>query len=212
VATLLQQFLSGNLPSLGIDPDGRQHRDGSTPKAVLAGAFNPLHAGHLGLADVASRLLQSGVAFEICICNVDKPPLSADEVTARLRQLAWRYPVWLTRTPTFVEKARLFPGAVFVVGADTAERIIAPRYYHDSSAELIEALHAIHDQGCRFLVAARRNAEGLLIRLQHLDITADFANLFQEIDPSVFELDISSTRLRQSGSNRHGTEEEKNVG
>ncbi len=51
-------------------------------------------------------------------------------------------------------KAALAPGAVFVVGADTIERIGEPRYYSDSvdrRDEAIDAIRAAVDAGYRDL-------------------------------------------------------------
>ena len=51
---------------------------------------------------------------------------------------------------TFAEKAQLFPGVVFVVGVDTAERIVQPRFYGDSEERMLQALEQIRQSGCRF--------------------------------------------------------------
>jgi len=48
--------------------------------------------------------------------------------------------VELTRAPTFREKARVLPGCTFVIGADTARRLVDPRYYEGSQARMIAAL------------------------------------------------------------------------
>ncbi len=115
---------------------------------LLPGSFNPLHAGHVLLARIAEELRQQPAAFEISVTNVDKPPLT------RLRpcdngstQFAWKSPVELTRAPTFLEKSRLFPGTTFVIGADTAERLIAPRYYGDDEVRMHVALEEIARSG-----------------------------------------------------------------
>src|SRR5207253_10796815 len=111
--------------------EARRASSAPAPSWVLAGAFTPLRAGHLRLARVAEDIRQQPVAFEISVINVDKPPLTAGEVRNRLAQFAWKARVELTRAPTFLEKSRLFPGATFVIGADTAERLVARRYYGD---------------------------------------------------------------------------------
>jgi hypothetical protein len=54
-----------------------------------------------------------------------------------------------------VDKARIFPGCWFVVGADTAERIVDPRFYGGDRDSMLLALDAIRRKGCRFLVAPR---------------------------------------------------------
>jgi hypothetical protein len=184
----LDDFLTARLPTICTDPTA------SRPTILLPGSFNPLHAAHSKLAEVASELLGKPAAFELSISNVDKPPLDRDEIERRLRQFAGRAPVWLTRTPTFVEKARLFPGVVFVVGADTAERILAPRYYRDTTLDA--ALDEMRSHGCRFLVAGRVDANGHFVGLDNLSVPLARHDLFDAIPGDVFRMDLSSTQLR----------------
>jgi hypothetical protein len=189
---LLADLLRGALPAVCADPDGRLHPGGSSPPALLPGSFNPLHAGHVGMAEAAARRLGIPVAFELSAVNVDKPPLTEEEARRRLAQFD-RHRVWLTRAPTFVEKARLFPGCCFVVGADTAARIVEARYY--GAGELRAAIGEIRDRGCRFLVAGRL-AGGTFVGVDELGINAEFRDLFQGLSEGEFRLDVSSTALR----------------
>jgi hypothetical protein len=104
--------------------------------------------------------------------------------------------VWLTRAPTFADKAAQFPGAVFLVGADTAARIVAARYYGNSEAAMARALGNIRRQDCRFLVAGRADEHGNFLTLQDICIPCAFRDLFTAIPRETFRLDISSTELR----------------
>ncbi|CAM9486106.1 unnamed protein product, partial [Hapterophycus canaliculatus] len=143
---------------------------------VLPGSYNPLHRGHLGLLEAARAALEKTLldtsggggktmvhgVFEISVSNVDKGGLAAEEVRRRAAQFAeprgvgWPYPVVVTRAPLFSQKARLFPGCAFVVGADTAKRIIDPRYYGNS--QMVSALAEIRHLGCSFIVGGREDA------------------------------------------------------
>jgi nicotinic acid mononucleotide adenylyltransferase len=163
---------------------------------VLPGSFNPLHAGHLLLARVAEDIRQQPVAFEIAVLNVDKPPLAAGEVWNRLAQFAWKARVELTRAPTFLEKSRLFPGATFVIGADTAERLVATRYYGGDEERMAAALQEIADRGCCFLVAVRVDGGGRVRSLADVAMPQRFAHLFTAIPESRFRLDSSSSDIR----------------
>src|SRR5262249_2928251 len=176
---LLATFLAGGLAVLCQEADGRLRADDPRPTVLLAGSFNPLHDGHCRLAEVASRLTGRPAAFELCVANADKPPLPPHEVRRRLEQLAWHAPVWLTHSPPFREKARLFPQATFVVGADTAERVVQPRFYGDSEQRMGEALSAFQAQGCRFLVAGRVDAAGHFRGLDELPIPPAWRGLFE---------------------------------
>jgi hypothetical protein len=209
-ADLISLLVRGELPAFCAEPDGRlSGMDGGTlptcptaarPAAVLAGAFNPVHEGHWLLASVAARILGMPVAFELSATNVDKPPLAVAEIRRRLQQFTWGLPVWVTRAPTFAEKASLFPGTVFVVGADTAERIVAPRYYGDSETRMAEALEHIRRQGCRFLVAGREDGAGHHLGLEDLGIPETYRDLFSGIPKADFHVPISSTSLREQAS------------
>jgi hypothetical protein len=167
------------------------------PGAVLPGSFNPLHAGHLRLAAVAAELLGRDVAFELSLANVDKPTLTVADVAGRLSAFENGARVWLTWAATFREKAALFPGATFVVGADTALRLVTPCYHQDDPGRLAEALAFIRDHGCRFLVAGRLDAAGRFVRLADLPVPAGARDLFEEIPDERFRLDLSSTQLRR---------------
>src|SRR5439155_55171 len=91
----------------------------------------------------AEEIAGGPVAFELSVVNVDKPPLGAADVRHRFAQFRGRARVELTRAPTFLQKSRLLPGATFVVGADTAERLVAGRYYDNderpSDHDVVEA-------------------------------------------------------------------------
>ena len=150
------------------------------------------------MAAVAARLLGRRVAFELSVANVEKPPLAEAEVRRRMVQFAWRAPLWLTHAPTFLEKSRLFPGAVFVVGSDTAVRIVEPRFYRDSVETMRVALTEIRGHGVRFLVAGRLVGERF-VELAQADVPEEFRDLFTAIPCEMFRADVSSTQLRAGG-------------
>jgi nicotinic acid mononucleotide adenylyltransferase len=163
---------------------------------LLSGSFNPAHEGHVCLAAIAAGLTGRPAAFELAVFNADKPPLATGEVRRRMEQFVWRAPLWLTRAPTFAEKAALFPGAILVVGADTAERIVQPRFYRDSPERMAVALETIRAHGCQFLVAGRVDHAGVLHGLEGLPIPSVYRDLFTAIPAETFRRDISSTELR----------------
>jgi hypothetical protein len=169
----------------------------SPPRGVLCGAFNPLHHGHQELRRVAQERLGGVVYYELSLRNVDKPPLDYLTIDRRRMQFA-DHPLALTMAPTFAEKARALPGVVFVVGVDTAERILQSRYYGESADALRHALICVRDQGCRFLVAGRKLADRFQT-LDDLDVPPEFAGLFEAISAESFRADVSSTELRARG-------------
>lgn len=177
-------------------PDG-QLTDACTepPRGILSGSFNPLHHGHRLLRSAAQEQLDGPVYFELPLVNADKPPLNSFDIEQRRRQFN-DCPVALTSSPKFVEKARLFPGTTFVIGYDTAARIIEPRFYNDSAEAMRASLEAVGSLGCQFLVAGRQ-METSFQSVSDLSIPGDFADLFRGIPEECFREDISSTEIRE---------------
>jgi hypothetical protein len=172
-----------------------------TPGAILPGSFNPLHAGHLQLATTACQRLGHTVHFELSITNVDKPDLTDDVIRHRAAQFDSVGQLWLTRAARFSEKAELFPGAWFVVGYDTAVRMLDPRY--SGTAEARDAgLARLWDLGCRVLVGGRVDATGIFRtwKEQAEQLSRQQAMLFEELPEEMFRVDLSSTALRASSA------------
>jgi hypothetical protein len=192
---LLSALMAGRIKNVTIDPGGMAVGDDPPEGALLSGAFNPLHRGHEGMAAAAAALTGLPVAFELAVVNADKGALAPSEVARRAAQFAGRHTLVLSRAPLFVQKAALYPGRLFVLGYDTAARLVAPRYY-GGEAGMLAALAALRDAGCRFLVAGRL-IEERFHTLADLPIPAAFAPLFAPIPEANFRADVSSTELRR---------------
>ena len=192
----VRRLLDGEAGSVMGHPDGKMFPDSPEKVgALLPGSFNPLHPGHEELARVASEMLGCEVVFELSVVNVDKPPLQEEEVRQRMGQFGGKGRLALTRAETFRKKADAFPGATFVIGEDTAIRLVDPRYYGDSEEGMLQALAEMWALGCRFLVAGRYR-EGEFQTLAGVPIPDGFNHLFKSIPESRFRADISSTELR----------------
>ena len=189
----LAQLISGEAAWVVVR-GGTMTVEGQAPAALLPGSFSPVHQGHRGLAKAAGLLLDTEVGFELSVTNVDKPALEEAEIQTRLAQFADDETAVLTRAETFFKKARLFPGRIFVVGWDTAIRLVAPRYYGGSDAMMM-ALAEMLAAGTRFLVAGRED-QGIFKTLNDVPVPQGFEALFDDLAEDQFREDISSTQLR----------------
>ncbi|MDZ7705711.1 MAG: hypothetical protein U5L04_14655 [Trueperaceae bacterium] len=163
---------------------------------VFSGSFYPLHRGHRHLADVAASLSDKPLHFELPLVNADKAPLDLAEARRRVQQFVRYRPVLLTKAPLFTDKAQRFPGSTFVVGADTAARLIDPRFYGDDADKMRRALDELTSSGCDFLVAGRA-IDGRFTTLDDLDVPERFADRFRAIPAARFRDDVSATQLRR---------------
>lgn len=197
--TAWQDLLLGRVEVVCGRGESETGRAEGPPRAILSGAFNPLHEGHRRMAEAGQALLGIPVAMEISITNVDKPPLDYHEIARRLGQFPPGQTVCLSRAATFEEKSRLYPGATFLVGVDTLRRIASPRYYPGDATAYLRALERIANRRCRFLVFGRDMGTGF-VRISDLELPGVLQAICQEVPPERFREDISSTSLRRAGA------------
>ncbi|GIT45014.1 MAG: hypothetical protein Ct9H300mP11_29500 [Chloroflexota bacterium] len=190
----IARLLSGEADWL-VFRGGSLSVEGKVPKGLLPGSFSPLHQGHRGLVAAAARLVEAEVGYELSVTNVDKPDLEESELLKRMSQFEYDETVVLTRAETFFKKARMFPGRIFVVGWDTAIRLVAPRYYGGDISEMMVALAEMLTARTRFLVAGRED-QGVFKTLADISLPEGFAGLFSDITEDQFRENISSTQIR----------------
>ncbi|TMW58170.1 hypothetical protein Poli38472_011758 [Pythium oligandrum] len=189
---------------------------------VLSGSFNPLHQGHVDLAVAAQKIMKSRtgvelpILFEIAVSNADKGSLSSSAVMERVRQFSNRgessgaelfgnWPVIITNASLFGQKAALLHNCVFIIGADTAVRIVDKKYYDMDEHKMVLAINEISRQGCKFVVAGRFDENGSRRYISAEEVLEKhvppvFKDLFIPLREEDFRNDISSTQLRQKAA------------
>lgn len=209
-----QLFVDENIDSILCLPTGKRLINVPIHKLKLVmvpGSFNPLHSGHKFLMEKGLELgnTNNGI-YELCVYNVDKPPLSKEEILKRLYQFT--DPVILTNTPTFIKKAKLFPGISYSIGIDTALRLVDPFYYTNNKKEMIRNILKIGYESTKFFVGERAlNVCNLNERYKlssELYETLTLTNIIENIDPLIRDYfieiknnmykDISSSFLRKN--------------
>lgn len=192
----IERLIAGEFNRITAMPDGQLVFATASPALLLPGSFNPVHRGHVSMARVAEEIRQQPLSFELSVTNVDKPPLAEETIRQRLTQFSWSAPVELTRAATFLEKSRIYPKSTFVIGADTAERLFAPKYYGNDEDRMHAALEEIGRSGASFLVAVRIDAAGNLRTLGNIAVPGRYDGLLTEIPEHRFRLDTSSSDIR----------------
>lgn len=197
-----RDLLEDKLPILACDSLGKlEGYQELVGKVLLSGSFNPVHEGHLALAKTVAQHVGQEVIFEIPLINAAKAPLSLPEAMRRTRQFIGKAPIVLSKAPLFHQKALLFPQSRFIVGADTALRLIQQRFYEDDFDKMMRSFEVIRAQGCSFIVAGRlvTQKEGQkFITLNDIAIPVGLKDLFASLDEKDFRKDISSTTIRQT--------------
>ena len=163
---------------------------------LLSGSFNPVHAGHLQLVDLVATRKARSVCFELPLVNAAKATIDFEEAVRRARQFVGKGDIVLSLSPLFYEKAALFPNSLFVVGADTAVRLVQKRFYTNDEAEMLASFEAVRNAGCSFIVAGRLIDDDF-VTLDEIDLPEAIKDLFEILPEEVFRVDLSSTEIRK---------------
>jgi nicotinic acid mononucleotide adenylyltransferase len=137
------------------------------PGIIMSGSFNPCHKNHIEMAMIASGKYGMPVDFEISLANVDKPPIDyislkerVDSVKACMQDMRKGSAgnIYLSNSPLFADKALLFPGAIFLIGTDTLNRLFNVNYYREGE-DMQSLIDHFRKYNTKFLVFRRKDAE-----------------------------------------------------
>lgn len=128
---------------------------------VYSGSFNPFHDGHAEVIKQANINDVDGVLLELSIRNVDKPEVTLLSLYDRINSihhglrkhnlLSKVKGILITNTPKFKDKLwMLGPNVHFLVGSDTASRIVNEKYGNPH-----EVLDIAETYGTKFFVVNR---------------------------------------------------------
>ena len=196
-STEIQSLLAGQIPSFTKGPGNHSEPNGRFSGVILPGSFNPLHDGHRLLLRKAQELTGKIGAYEISVENVDKPNIQEELVIERLNQFGESNIILVTDSKLFLQKSKLFPGSTFVIGYDTAVRLLDPKYYDNDVRLMYQSIGQIMENKCDFLVAGRFYKDKFM-GLSSINVPTTFSEIFSEIPESDFRIDVSSTEIRKS--------------
>lgn len=198
----LSAFFEGKIDFLEMGNDGKFStivRDGA--RVFFPGSFNPLHEGHIDLAKKVEKLSGREVTLELSIQNVDKPEVTPSDIENRLADIRGHFPVILTRCPRFFDKARFFVAPHFVVGYDTAARLVDAKYYQNGKTGMESSLRELID-GQTIIWVAGRLVNGQFKTYHDLSIPVGVDRLFRPITQEQFRSDVSSTEIRSKNTKK----------
>jgi len=164
----------------------------SSNDALMAGAFNPPHEGHFGMAKAYKEALGGDTVFEITVDPPHKDALTVQDMLKRAKLLQGHNRLFCKGDPLYLDKVNRFPGHPILMGADAALRLFDPKW----GVGLQQFLNAIEKSGAAVYVAERM-VDGKLITANILHrMCLEITRSWSPFVPLKGHWDISSSEIR----------------
>jgi nicotinic acid mononucleotide adenylyltransferase/nicotinamide mononucleotide (NMN) deamidase PncC len=185
----IRPFFAANGKRLNKFPNGKIW-------AIMPGAYNPPHSGHMGIANEILEGLGHKVVFEITAEPPHKDFLSVQELLKRAKLLHGYDRFFTQKLPFYIDKARAFPGLPIVLGADAMLRMLEPKWGLDIK-EMFEEFWRLNTD---LYITGRKINDKFISTLDIANkLTSDQLDIFDKIAFQVNgQWDISSTDIRNN--------------
>lgn len=172
-------------------------------EVYLPATLNPIHEGHRLMCKAAEELLSPAAGrikarYLVSSVSPHKGRLSVQDMLFKagmLRAERWvpgadesRIVEFTHDEPLFLDKAKKRPGSVFLIGADTMQRMLDPKW----GVDVDDLLRELKNLDTKFLVMDRL-IDGKLTGCRDIKVPWLHNNMF---DPLPGRVDISSTEIR----------------
>ncbi len=170
------------------------------PKFLFCGSFNPLHEGHIAIADYVFNQYGVPIDFEISLHNVEKRSIDLNEINRRHMQIASLYKpsfgrIYITDDARYLEKARTLPEVTFVCGFDTMQALCSGCYYKETSFS--EVMKEFDELAIKWLVFPRHKGDGTISELSDLKYFPTYLLENTKFVSDFKPINISSRELRE---------------
>ena len=161
----------------------------------LPASLNPIHDGHRKLVRASESISVSYGDCKYLISTVSphKGEMTLQEMLFKVGMLraekTFRGFEFTKDEPLFLDKARKRPNSIFIIGADTMERLLDPKWGPDP----IELIKELKELKTIFLVMGRV-VDGVFKTANDITVPDGYKDLFVPMDGRV---DISSTQIRE---------------
>ncbi len=172
--------------------------------AFLCGSFNPMHDGHRKMAEATMQSANVQVMYSTTADSLHKPPLTVSQMLDRAAGVrvdhwdGYNVPIVFSQhDPLFIDKARLLPGSNFIIGVDTFDRMLDPKWYGDGQEGVESMLDEMQGLEIEFMVFGRI-INGKLEEPDFSKLAARYQFTFHKMDGA---WGFSSTAIREAAKN-----------